>query len=187
MCRKRSKQSGIRRTNGCTELHARPASCTNNSGGYEELPDINMEDLEGCDTLVRRLTEKECERLQGFPDDFTNLGDWVDSKGKKHKDASSPRYKALGNAIALPFWHWLLGRIAEQYKDQEEQPTMGSLFCGIGGFDLCWHMVGGKTVWCSEIEEFPIAVMKRHFGDEDAGIEGDVDEYLQKPLYWMND
>jgi DNA (cytosine-5)-methyltransferase 1 len=53
---------------------------------------------------VRRLTPLECERLQGFPDNWTNIGEWIDSKGKKHKDADSPRYKALGNSIALPFW-----------------------------------------------------------------------------------
>lgn len=35
--------------------------------------------------IVRRLTPVECERLQGFPDNYTNIGDWTDSKGKKHK------------------------------------------------------------------------------------------------------
>lgn len=36
----------------------------------------------------------------------------------------------------------------------------------------------GTTLWSSEIEEFPIAVMKKHFGDEDAGIVGDIREYI---------
>jgi len=53
--------------------------------------------------MVRRLTPLECERLQGFPDGWTDIGDWTDSRGKKHKAADSPRYKALGNSIALPF------------------------------------------------------------------------------------
>ena len=53
---------------------------------------------------VRRLTPVECERLQGFPDNWTNIGEWIDSKGKKHKESDSPRYKALGNSIAIPFF-----------------------------------------------------------------------------------
>ena len=55
-------------------------------------------------TVVRRLTPLECTRLQGFPDGWVEIGDWVDSKGKLHKDADSPKYKALGNSIAIPFW-----------------------------------------------------------------------------------
>lgn len=54
--------------------------------------------------IVRRLTPVECERLQGYPDGWTDIGDWVDSKGKKHKLTDTPRYKALGNSIALPQW-----------------------------------------------------------------------------------
>ena len=46
-------------------------------------------------SIVRRLTPLECERLQGFPDGWTDIGEWYDSKGKKHKEADSPRYKAL--------------------------------------------------------------------------------------------
>ena len=42
--------------------------------------------------------------FQGYPDGYTDIGDWTDSKGKKHKYADSPRYKALGNSIALPQW-----------------------------------------------------------------------------------
>ena len=48
--------------------------------------------------VVRRLTPMECERLQGYPDHWTDIGEWTDSKGKKHKDADSPRYKALGKS-----------------------------------------------------------------------------------------
>lgn len=65
--------------------------------------------------IVRRLTPMECERLQGFPDHWTDIGEWCDSKGKRHKDADSPRYKALGNSIALPFWNFLAKRISAQY------------------------------------------------------------------------
>ena len=116
-------------------------------------------------SVVRRLTPKECERLQAFPDDWTNIGEWVDSKGKKHKDADSPRYKALGNSIALPFWAWLARRICAQY---ERPMTMASLFDGIGGFPLVFSRCGAIPVWASEIEEFPIAVTKHHFPEEEA-------------------
>lgn len=130
------------------------------------------------ETVVRRLTPKECERLQGFPDGWTDIGEWTDTKGKIHKESSdSARYKALGNSIATPFWFWLLRRISAEY---DGPATLGSLFDGIGGFPYCWVRCNGtdSVRWSSEIEEFPIAVVKRHFGDEDEGIVGDVKEYL---------
>ena len=116
--------------------------------------------------IVRRLTPLECERLQGFPDGWTDIGEWTDSKGKKHKDADSPRYKALGNSIAIPFWFYLLRRISAQY---ERPATLGSLFDGIGGFPYCWEKCNGKgtAVWASEIEEFPIAVTKVRFPESE--------------------
>ena len=130
--------------------------------------------METNDYVVRRLTPMECERLQDFPDGWTDIGDWTDSKGKKHKDADSPRYKALGNSIALPFWQWLADRIATQLReDGIEKPTMASLFDGIAGFPIVFSRAGCKPLWTSEIEEFPIAVCKKHFGDEEQGIQGD--------------
>ena len=113
-------------------------------------------------SIVRRLTPLECERLQGFPDGWTDIGEWTDSKGKKHETSDSSRYKALGNSIALPFWQFLARRICAQY---ERPITMGSLFDGIGGFPLCFERCGAKAVWASEIEEFPIAVTKQHFSE----------------------
>ena len=116
--------------------------------------------------IVRRLTPTECERLQGFPDGWTDIGAWTDEKGKLHKESSdSARYKALGNSIALPPWKWVLKRICAQY---ERNATLGSLFDGIGGFPLLWTQLNGwnSVKWASEIEPFCIAVTKRHFGDE---------------------
>ena len=113
-----------------------------------------------CQSVIRRLTPLECERLQGYPDHWTDIGDWIDSKGKKHKgDSDSPRYKALGNSIALPFWQWM----AERMCSYLEEPTMASLFDGIGGFPLVYQRCGCKPIWASEIEEFPIAVTKIRF------------------------
>lgn len=124
-------------------------------------------------SIVRRLTPTECERLQGYPDGWTDIGEWTDSKGKLHKESSdSARYKALGNSIAIPFWFWLLRRISAQY---ERPATLGSLFDGIGGFPLCWERCNGDgtAIWASEIEEFPIAVTKRRFpekGESDGNV-----------------
>jgi DNA (cytosine-5)-methyltransferase 1 len=55
------------------------------------------------DMAVRRLTPVECERLQGFPDDYTNIPKAVDG----------PRYKALGNSMAVPVMKWIGQRIQQ--------------------------------------------------------------------------
>lgn len=146
-------------------------------GGGQRMPDkSNFNAIikeEKMDTIVRRLTPLECERLQGFPDGWTDIGEWTDTKGKVHKESSdSARYKALGNSIAVGyanerrgFWMWLMKRISAQY---ERTATLGSLFDGIGGFPLAWETYNGKgsARWASEIEEFPIAVTKFHFGED---------------------
>lgn len=121
--------------------------------------------------IVRRLTPTECERLQGYPDGWTDIGEWTDTKGKKHKPADSPRYKALGNSIALPQWFWIAQKMKRYLP---AGATLGSLFDGIGGFPLVWETTYGKGTarWASEIEEFPIAVTKRRFGN-DSENEGD--------------
>lgn len=54
---------------------------------------------------VRRLTPRECDRLQGFPDDYTA----VPFRGKPAADG--PRYKALGNSMAVPVMRWIGKRI----------------------------------------------------------------------------
>jgi DNA (cytosine-5)-methyltransferase 1 len=56
---------------------------------------------------VRRLTPVECERLQGFPDGYTD----IQPKGKATPDG--PRYKALGNSMAVPVMAWIGERIAQ--------------------------------------------------------------------------
>lgn len=102
---------------------------------------------------------------------WTNIGDWTDSKGKLHKgESDAPRYKALGNSIALPFWKWMAKRMVEVLKqDGVEHPTMASLFDGIGGFPLVYSEADCEPIWASEIEEFPIAVTKIRFPEETNG------------------
>lgn len=56
---------------------------------------------------VRRLTPRECERLQGFPDDYTLI------PYRKGMAADGPRYKALGNSMAVPVMRWIGERIAQ--------------------------------------------------------------------------
>ena len=60
---------------------------------------------------VRRLTPTECERLQGFPDGYTNIP-WR----KAPESPDGPRYKALGNSWAVPVVAWIGQRIQDQIK-----------------------------------------------------------------------
>ena len=63
---------------------------------------------------VRRLTPTECERLQGFPDR------WTDITYRNKPAADGPRYKALGNSMAVPVLRWILTRTAEQLQQSEQ-------------------------------------------------------------------
>jgi DNA (cytosine-5)-methyltransferase 1 len=122
--------------------------------------------MEDNNYRVRRLTPTECERLQGFPDGWTDIGEWTDSKGKVRQTTDSARYKALGNSIGLPPWKWVLKRISAQY---ERDATMASLFDGIGGFPVIWEQLNGRgsCLWASEIEEFCIAVTEKRINGKD--------------------
>ena len=79
-----------------------------NSSGYkeEQFFTLNVIDVHGvvADLAVRRLTEVECERLQGFPDNYTNI---------KENCPSGARYKALGNSMAVPVMKWIGERIGQ--------------------------------------------------------------------------
>ena len=118
----------------------------------------------GTRYIVRRLTPNECEALQGYPQNWTNIGEYIDSTGKKRQTSDAARYKALGNSIALPPWKWVLKRLCACY---ERDATLGSLFDGIGGFPHIWEQLNGKgtCLWASEIEEFPMAVTKVRIGE----------------------
>lgn len=140
---------------------------------------INKGEEKVSNAVVRRLTPLEATRLQGLPDGWVDIGKWTDEKGKKHKEADAPKYKALGNSIALPYWQFLADRMVKQLKaDGVENPTMASLFDGIAGFPLVYKRAGCEPIWASEIESFPIAVCKKHFGDEETGEKGDIEKYL---------
>ena len=115
---------------------------------YKDATDLVCGEDEQVIRTVRRLTPLECERLQGYPDEWTNIPGASDSK----------RFKALGNSICLPFWEWL----ARRFTRYGNVRTIGSLFAGIGGFELVFHRAGCETLWNSEIDNFCQQVVKYH-------------------------
>lgn len=74
-----------------------------NGGGG--MPAVATAECADVRMAVRRLTPRECERLQGFPDDYTNIPGAADG----------PRYKALGNSMAVPVMRWIGKRIKEAF------------------------------------------------------------------------
>ena len=115
------------------------------------------------ESVVRRLTPLECERLQGMPDNWSKYG--INEKGQVYELSDSARYRLQGNGIATPWWRWLLKRISAQY---ERTPTLGSLFDGQASFPMIWEGINGagSAVWSSEIEKDAIAVAKYHFPED---------------------
>ena len=102
-------------TNQRGELRERPvhASLNRSRGGGNQFDGV-MEQM-----AVRRLTPRECERLQGFPDDYT----LVEYRAKLAADG--PRYKALGNSMAVPVMRWIGERIAAVDSILRDQPGVG--------------------------------------------------------------
>lgn len=87
---------------GCATLRAEGGD----SGGGSENLVVSQDENSPAVQLIRRLTPLECERLQGFPDGWTDVGDAADSK----------RYKALGNSVAIPCVEFVLRGIAMAAK-----------------------------------------------------------------------
>jgi len=71
------------------------------------------QDVVAVNMAVRRLTPRECERLQGFPDDYTLI------PVRNKPAADGPRYKALGNSMAVPVMHWIGKRIQQHVEVQQ--------------------------------------------------------------------
>ena len=149
---------------GGSDKYGPPGTGTNREVSYT-LDTLRPHVVANPTIGVRRLTPLEYERLQGYPDNWTDIGDYINSKGYVMHTSDAKRYRALGNSIALPFWFWLSRRISAQY---DQPATLGSLFDGIGGFPFCWELCNGRgtAVWASEVDEFCIAVTKYHFGEQ---------------------
>ena len=75
---------------------------TQSARQYKDATDLICQQAEAYAYLIRRLTPLECERLQGFPDGWTDIPDASDSA----------RYKALGNSVAIPCVEFIISRIA---------------------------------------------------------------------------
>ena len=75
---------------------------TQSARQYKDATDLICQQAEACAHLIRRLTPLEWERLQGFPDG------WTDIPGA----SDSARYKALGNSVAIPCVEFIMSRIA---------------------------------------------------------------------------
>ena len=69
-------------------------------------------------SAVRRLTPVECERLQGFPDNYTQIP-WRNKPAENCPDG--PRYKAMGNSMAVPVMRWIGERISMVDKIEDKQ------------------------------------------------------------------
>ena len=75
---------------------------TQSARQYKDATDLICQQAEACAHLIRRLTPLECERLQGFPDG------WTDIPGA----SDSARYKALGNSVAIPCVEFIMSWVA---------------------------------------------------------------------------
>lgn len=75
---------------------------TQSARQHKDATDLVCQKAEAYAYLIRRLTPLECERLQGFPDDWTDIPSASDSA----------RYKALGNSVAIPCVEFIMSRIA---------------------------------------------------------------------------
>lgn len=92
------------------------------------------------DSEVRRLTPTECERMQGFPANWT-LRD--SSKSSQGVDIDSPRYKAIGNAVSVPVVEWIGRRVVQELRNPSPDIT-GDLFGGIARFGVHTPELSGK-------------------------------------------
>jgi site-specific DNA-cytosine methylase len=111
--------NGGKQTDCHTALRSRPpgqseastttvvAALTASGRGVERTGESRGQDpVVAVGLAVRRLTPRECERLQGFPDDYTLV------EYRKKPAADGPRYRALGNSMAVPVMRWIGERIA---------------------------------------------------------------------------
>ena len=89
-----------------------------------EQPILEME------SNVRRLTPLECERLQGFPDNWTDIGDWVDSKGKRHKAKGEAKAepKAEGDFLNR---EWFVRENVRRKRSGHGQAAKGNPTCAV--------------------------------------------------------
>ena len=123
------------------DLNAHTAICRNvcptlKCGGDGAMVASETADkiMEANPMLVRRLTPLECERLQGFPDGHTLIG-W---KGKPAEECpDGPRYKAIGNSMAVPVMRWIGKRIAAPIRIRHHDGTPAEFKGRLPGRSFC--------------------------------------------------
>jgi site-specific DNA-cytosine methylase len=140
------------------DIHVTPAVTTKTLDASGSNPAMHQGGAAVVQAMaVRRLTPRECERLQGFPDDHT-LIPW---RGKSPQDCpDGPRYKALGNSMAVPCMAWIGKRIAAQHGGQVRYLSVCS---GIEAASVAWEPLGWEPAAFAEVEKFPSAVLAHHW------------------------
>lgn len=145
----------------------------------------------GWGMQVRRLTPIECERLQGFPDDHTLIG-W---RGKDAAECpDGPRYKAIGNSMAVPVMRWIGERIAAALPTEKTNGDYGGSKTPLDQRDL-WRtppalFASLDAEFCFQLDAAAAphnALCLRFITAEQNTLETPWVDYLSIPGYvWMN-
>lgn len=160
---------------------------------HDVSPCLTVADRHGVamSMSVRRLTPIECERLQGFPDNHTLIG-W---RGKDAAECpDGPRYKAIGNSMAVPVMRWIGERIAAALPAEKLNGDYGGSKTPLDQRDL-WRTP--PALFASLDAEFRFqldaaaaphnALCRRYITAEQNTLETPWDDYLNVPGYvWLN-
>jgi DNA (cytosine-5)-methyltransferase 1 len=145
----------------------------------------------GWGMQVRRLTPIECERLQGFPDNHTLIG-W---RGKNADECpDGPRYKAIGNSMAVPVMRWIGERIAAALPAEKLNGDYGGSKTPLDQRDL-WRtppalFAALDAEFCFQLDAAAAphnALCRKFITAEQNTLETPWADYLNVPVYvWLN-
>lgn len=174
------------REGGATaELGDEVAACLRASTGGGDKPHVLHQ------MAVRRLTPVECERLQGFPDNHTLIG-WRGKDADEFPDG--PRYKAIGNSMAVPVMRWIGERIAAALPAEKLNGDYGGSKTPLDQRDL-WRtppalFASLDAEFCFQLDAAaaPHNALRRKFiTAEQNTLETPWTDYLNVPGYvWLN-
>ena len=164
--------------------------------GYQEDVAFTQDSRSSADVVqygmqVRRLTPIECERLQGFPDNHTLIG-W---RGKDADECpDGPRYKAIGNSMAVPVMRWIGERIAAALPAEKLNGDYGGSKTPFDQRDL-WRtppalFASLNAEFCFQLDaaaEQHNALCRKFITAEQNTLETPWTDYLSIPGYvWLN-
>ncbi|SAJ26607.1 BsuMI modification methylase subunit ydiP [Enterobacter hormaechei] len=164
--------------------------------GYQEDVAFTQDSRSSADVVqygmqVRRLTPIECERLQGFPDNHTLIG-W---RGKDTAECpDGPRYKAIGNSMAVPVMRWIGERIAAALPAEKLSGDYGGSKTPLDQRDL-WRtppalFAALNAEFCFQLDAAAAphnALCRKFITAEQNTLETPWADYLNVPGYaWMN-